>query len=98
MPIYFSCFITALLLVSGDPNNHNLPQSGRLFILRVMAIFRQLPDRPSATDGTTLTSGLRLNLSEFPLPAVPIRFSGWQNAKSRNPSRQKPSGTPRLRA
>src|SRR5208282_317247 len=36
MPIYFSCFITALLLVSGDPNNHNLPQSGRLFILRVI--------------------------------------------------------------
>jgi hypothetical protein len=37
MPIYFSWFITALLSVSGDPNHHNLPQSGRLFILRVMA-------------------------------------------------------------
>jgi hypothetical protein len=33
--------MTALLLVSGDRNNHNLPQSGRLFILRVMGIFRQ---------------------------------------------------------
>jgi hypothetical protein len=41
MPIYFSWFITALLSVSGDANNHNLPQSGRLFILRVIAIFRQ---------------------------------------------------------
>ena len=41
MPIYFSCFITALLLVSGDPNSHNLPQSGRLFILRVMAMLCQ---------------------------------------------------------
>src|SRR5216684_5001127 len=34
MPIYFSWFITALLSVSGDADNHNLPQSGRLFILR----------------------------------------------------------------
>jgi len=25
-----------------DPNNHNLPQSGRLFILRVIGMFRQL--------------------------------------------------------
>src|ERR1039458_3592931 len=25
-----------------DPNNHNLPQSGRLFILRVIGIFRQM--------------------------------------------------------
>src|SRR3979411_2818887 len=30
MPIYFSWLITALLSVSGDANNHNLPQSGRL--------------------------------------------------------------------
>src|SRR5271156_2835648 len=30
MPIYFSWLITALLLVGGDTNNHNLPQSGRL--------------------------------------------------------------------
>src|SRR4029077_14871054 len=37
MPIYFSWLITALLSVSGDVNNHNLPQSGRLFILRVIA-------------------------------------------------------------
>jgi len=29
---------TALLSVSGVVNNHNLPQSGRLFILRVIAI------------------------------------------------------------
>jgi hypothetical protein len=39
MPIYFSWLITALLSVSGDANNHNLPQSGRLFILRVMGYF-----------------------------------------------------------
>src|SRR5712692_7664487 len=37
MPIYFSWFITALLSVSGDADNHNLPQSGRLFILREIA-------------------------------------------------------------
>ena len=37
--------MTALLLVSGDPNNHNLPQSGRLFILRVMAMQRQSAPR-----------------------------------------------------
>src|ERR1700731_864556 len=30
MPIYFSWLITALLSVSGDANNHNLQQSGRL--------------------------------------------------------------------
>src|SRR5271156_346205 len=30
MPIYFSWFITALLLVGGGPTNHTLPQSGRL--------------------------------------------------------------------
>src|ERR1035441_6129493 len=30
MPIYFSWFITAPLSVSGDADNHNLPQSGRL--------------------------------------------------------------------
>src|ERR1035437_6832225 len=30
MPIYFSCFITALLSVDSDRNNHTLPQSGRL--------------------------------------------------------------------
>src|SRR5277367_2920950 len=42
MPIYFSCFMTTLLSVSGDPNNHNLPQSGRLFILRVIACLQQL--------------------------------------------------------
>jgi len=39
MPIYFSWLITALLSISGDVNNHNLPQSGRLFILRVIEIF-----------------------------------------------------------
>jgi len=33
--------MTALLSVSGDPNNHNLPQSGRLFILRAMAMLRK---------------------------------------------------------
>jgi len=33
---------TALLSVSGVVNNHNLPQSGRLFILRVIAMLRQL--------------------------------------------------------
>jgi hypothetical protein len=32
MPIYFSWLITALLSVRGNANNHNLPQSGRLFI------------------------------------------------------------------
>jgi len=33
--------MTALLLVRRDPNNHNLPQSGRLFILRGMGIYRR---------------------------------------------------------
>src|ERR1700730_16698413 len=42
MPIYFSCFITALLSVSGDLDNLTLPQCGRLFILRVIdAMLRQ---------------------------------------------------------
>jgi hypothetical protein len=36
MPIYFSCFITALLSVSGDLDNLTLPQCGRLFILRAI--------------------------------------------------------------
>src|SRR5246127_5129273 len=34
MPIYFAWFTKALLSVGGDANDQNLPQSGRLFILR----------------------------------------------------------------
>jgi hypothetical protein len=44
MPIYFSWLITALLSVSGDANNHNLQQSGHLYIAYIgdLAPIRQI--------------------------------------------------------
>src|SRR5229473_4278870 len=50
MPTYFSWLITALLSVSGDANNHNLPQSGRL----LYCVTRPVPvnrEREMAADG-----------------------------------------------
>jgi hypothetical protein len=54
-----------------DPNNHNLPQSGRLFILRVMAMFRQLCVKVFYS---AINPGLPLllNEDEFKPASVPL--------------------------
>src|SRR3984957_5644783 len=57
IPIYFSWLITALLSVSGDANNHNLPQSGRLLFCV------HLPGYDS--DEMLLLSGLRSKTSQM---------------------------------
>src|ERR1700730_3778869 len=62
MPIYFSWLITALLSVSGDTNNHNLQQSGRLLYCVTSPEMQQLISR-IADYGT-----LRASHSEGDIP------------------------------
>src|SRR5260370_21165803 len=62
MPIYFSWLITALLSVSGDANNHNLPQSGRLLycVLRPLYATSDIHQGQELAGGRTIGSPLKL--------------------------------------
>src|ERR1039458_648920 len=88
MPIYFSWFITALLLVSVIQTIPNLPQSGRLFILRVIGMLPKVGvNSGSWVYASALRGGFRgacPSASIIKIPYAPTRLRRHPGGVSRD--------------